>query len=95
LTLAAEAAAANIPIVTFDFELDPVESGLLKSLAHPAGNVTGIFLDLPDISTAWLELLKQGGSKSSQHRSLVGPVDAGSGSTQRRLSGRATHQHHN
>ena len=52
LTLAAEAAAANIPIVTFDFELDPVESGLLKSLAHPAGNVTGIFLDLPDISTA-------------------------------------------
>jgi putative ABC transport system substrate-binding protein len=59
LTLAAEAAAANIPIVTFDFELDPVESGLLKSLAHPAGNVTGIFLDLPDISTAWLELLKQ------------------------------------
>jgi len=59
LTLAAEAAAANIPIVTFDFELDPVESGLLKNLAHPGGNVTGIFLDLPDISTAWLELLKQ------------------------------------
>jgi putative tryptophan/tyrosine transport system substrate-binding protein len=59
LTLAAAAAAANIPIVTFDFELDPVESGLLKSLAHPGGNVTGIFLDLPEISTAWLELLKQ------------------------------------
>jgi putative tryptophan/tyrosine transport system substrate-binding protein len=59
LTLAAESAAANIPIVTFDFELDPVESGLLKNLAHPGGNVTGIFLDLPDISTAWLELLKQ------------------------------------
>ena len=59
LALAAEAAAANIPIVTFDFELDPVESGLLKSLAHPGGNVTGIFLDLPELSTLWLELLKQ------------------------------------
>ena len=59
LTIAGDAAAANIPIVTFDFELDPVESGLLKSLAHPGGNVTGVFLDLPDLSTAWLELLKQ------------------------------------
>jgi putative tryptophan/tyrosine transport system substrate-binding protein len=59
LTLAANAAAANIPIVTYDLELDPIESGLLKSLAHPGGNVTGVFLDLPDLSTAWLELLKQ------------------------------------
>jgi putative ABC transport system substrate-binding protein len=59
LTLAADAAAANIPIVTYDLELDPIESGLLKSLAHPGGNVTGIFLDLPEISTALLELLKQ------------------------------------
>ena len=45
LTLAADAAAANIPIVTYDLELDPIESGLLKNLAHPGGNVTGIFLD--------------------------------------------------
>jgi putative tryptophan/tyrosine transport system substrate-binding protein len=53
------AAATNIPIVTYDLELDPIESGLLKSLGHPGGNVTGVFLDLPDLSTAWLELLKQ------------------------------------
>ena len=59
LTIAGDAAAANIPIVTYDLELDPIESGLLKSLAHPGGNVTGIFLDLPDFSTALLELLKQ------------------------------------
>jgi putative tryptophan/tyrosine transport system substrate-binding protein len=59
LALAAHAAAANIPIATFDFELDPVESGLLKNLAHPGGNVTGIFLDLPDLSTLWLELLNE------------------------------------
>ncbi len=59
LTLAANAAATNIPIVTYDLEVDPIESGLLKSLAHPGGNVTGVFLDLPEISTALLELLKQ------------------------------------
>jgi len=59
LTVAANAATANIPIVTYDLELDPIESGLLKSLAHPGGNVTGIFLDLPDFSTALLQLLKQ------------------------------------
>jgi putative tryptophan/tyrosine transport system substrate-binding protein len=59
LTLAANAAAANIPIVPYDLELDQIESGLLKSLAHPGGNVTRIFLDLPEISTALLELLKQ------------------------------------
>jgi putative tryptophan/tyrosine transport system substrate-binding protein len=59
LTLAANAAATNIPVVTYDLEIDPIESGLLKSLAHPGGNVTGIFLDLPEISTALLELLQQ------------------------------------
>ena len=59
MTVAASTATANIPIVTLDLELDPIESGLLKSLAHPGGNVTGVFLDLPELSTALLELLKQ------------------------------------
>ena len=59
MTVAASTATANIPIVTLDLELDPIESGLLKSLAHPGGNVTGVFLDLPEFSTALLELLKQ------------------------------------
>jgi putative tryptophan/tyrosine transport system substrate-binding protein len=42
-----------------DVELDPIEIGLLKSPAHPGGNATGVFLDLPEFSTALLELLKQ------------------------------------
>ena len=32
---------------------------MVTSLAHPGGQVTGIFLDLPDFSTTWLELLKE------------------------------------
>jgi putative ABC transport system substrate-binding protein len=59
MTIAAHAAAVNIPIITFDLEIEPIESGLLKSLAHPGGNVTGYFLDLPEIGTKWLELLKE------------------------------------
>ena len=57
--LAARSATTNIPIITFDLEIDPIESGLLASLAHPGRNVTGIFLDFPDFSTTWLELLKE------------------------------------
>lgn len=55
---AARSATASIPIVGADLESDPVESGLLASFAHPGGNVTGFFLDFPEFSTKWLELLK-------------------------------------
>ena len=57
--LAVHSAAPGILIVTYDLELDPIESGMVSSLAHPGGNVTGIFLDLPKFSTTWLELLKE------------------------------------
>jgi len=56
---AARAVTSTIPIVTFDLESDPVESGLLASLARPGGNVTGVFLDFPNFSTVWLQLLKE------------------------------------
>ena len=39
-TRAAHAATTSIPILTFDLEIDPVEAGLVSSLAHPGGNVT-------------------------------------------------------
>ena len=45
--------------MTFDLEIDPIESGLLASLAHPGGNVTGVFLDFPEFGTTWLGLLKE------------------------------------
>ena len=58
-TRAAHAATTSIPIVTFDLEIDPVEAGLVSSLPHPGGNVTGMFLDFPEFGTTWLGLLKQ------------------------------------
>jgi putative tryptophan/tyrosine transport system substrate-binding protein len=50
---------SSIPIVAFDLETDPVGSGLVKSLARPGGNITGVFFDFPEFSKKWLELMKE------------------------------------
>src|SRR5439155_1891431 len=50
---------STIPIVAFDLETDPVGSGLVKSLAQPGGNITGVFFDFPEFSKKWLELMKE------------------------------------
>lgn len=56
---AARNATSAIPIVVTDLETDPIASGLLGSLGRPGGNVTGIFLDAPEISGKWLQLLQE------------------------------------
>jgi len=47
----------TIPIVTV--ASDPVGAGVVASLAHPGGNVTGVDLTWQDLSEKWLELLKE------------------------------------
>jgi len=49
----------TIPIVAFDLETDPIGSGLVKTLARPGGNVTGVFFDFPEFGKKWLELMKE------------------------------------
>jgi putative ABC transport system substrate-binding protein len=56
---ASRAAIQTVPIVAFDLESDPVENGTVASLAHPGGNITGLFLAFPDFTTKWLQLLKE------------------------------------
>ena len=56
---AATKATKTIPIVGMDLESDPVASGFVSSLARPGGNVTGLFLDLPELAAKRLELLKE------------------------------------
>jgi ABC-type uncharacterized transport system substrate-binding protein len=53
------AATSSIPIVAIDLESDPVKSGFVASINRPGGNVTGMFLDYPDFSKKWLEVLKE------------------------------------
>jgi putative ABC transport system substrate-binding protein len=55
---AVSAATREIPIVGVDFTTDPLAAGYAKSYGRPGGNITGIFLDAPDFSAKWLELLR-------------------------------------
>jgi putative tryptophan/tyrosine transport system substrate-binding protein len=56
---AARALTDNIAIVAIDLETDPVAEGFIATPARPGGNVTGVFLDFPDFSKKWLEVLKE------------------------------------
>jgi putative ABC transport system substrate-binding protein len=55
---AAMKATSTIPIVGGDLESDPVASGWARTLARPGGNLTGTFLDLPELGGKQIELLK-------------------------------------
>jgi len=56
---AAKAASPTIPIVAVDLGSDPMATGAVRSLAQPGGNVTGVFLDLPDLTAKQLQLLNE------------------------------------
>jgi putative ABC transport system substrate-binding protein len=56
--LAAKKATTTIPIVIVALS-DPVEAGLVDSLAHPGGNVTGLTRFSSELSGKRLELLKE------------------------------------
>lgn len=55
----ARAVTTTVPIVAIDFEDDPVAAGYAQGIARPGGNVTGIFLDLPDFAGKWIEFLRE------------------------------------
>ena len=57
-TAAAMRATSVIPIV-FPVAGDPVGTGLVASLAHPGGNVTGISIQQTDLVSKRLELLRE------------------------------------
>jgi putative ABC transport system substrate-binding protein len=52
---AARAATTDLPIVAIDLESDPIASGYVTSVAHPGGNLTGLFLDAPTLCSKWLQ----------------------------------------
>ncbi|HTF74451.1 MAG TPA: ABC transporter substrate-binding protein [Bradyrhizobium sp.] len=56
--LAAKKATTTIPIV-HPAAIDPVGTGLIASLAHPGGNVTGLSILNAELSAKRLEVLKE------------------------------------
>jgi putative ABC transport system substrate-binding protein len=57
-TMAAQRAAGPVPVV-MTFVSDPIGSGFTASLARPGGNITGLTNFGPELSTKWLELMKE------------------------------------
>jgi len=51
-------ATQTIPIVIVSVDNDPVVTGLVKSLRHPGGNVTGVFAQQSELTVKRLELLR-------------------------------------
>jgi putative ABC transport system substrate-binding protein len=72
--LAAQRATTTIPIV-FILVPDPVASKLVRSLAHPGGNITGLSQLALDMSAKRVELLKQMVPSVSRIALLVNPGD--------------------
>jgi putative tryptophan/tyrosine transport system substrate-binding protein len=71
---AARAATRTIPIIAIDLESDPVASGMAATLARPGGNITGVFLDFPDFTAKWMEMLVESNPKLSRAAVLWDPV---------------------
>src|ERR1700730_16326338 len=45
--------SANTAVVTVDYEVDPVAAGYISSFARPGANITGAFLDQPELAGKW------------------------------------------
>ena len=77
LLRAAKNATKTIPIVLMGIGLDPVEAGLIESLAHPGGNVTGITNLSRELAGKRLELLKEAVTKLARVAVLYDPAASG------------------
>ena len=70
--LAAKRATTIIPIV-FAASSDPLSTGIVTSLGHPGGNITGLSVMATDLSAKRLELLQSAGP-STLERPRMAPT---------------------
>jgi putative ABC transport system substrate-binding protein len=75
-TQAAKSATSTIPIV-IAVSADPVGAGLVASLAHPGGNITGLSLLAPDTDQKNLEIVKETLPKANRVAMIWDPNNRG------------------
>jgi putative ABC transport system substrate-binding protein len=75
---AAKNATKTIPIVMLGAGADPVEAGLIESLARPGGNITGLTQLTRELGGKRLELLKEAVPKVGRVAVLYNPATSGS-----------------
>lgn len=88
-TVAAKRATKRIPIV-MAVSGDAVATGLVVSLAHPGGNVTGTTFFGPELAAKRLELLRQAVPTASQIATLVNPDNPVDGPVLKAMGNTAT-----
>jgi putative ABC transport system substrate-binding protein len=71
--VAAKAATTGIPIV-FATGADPVALGLVGSLNHPGGNVTGIVSQNAELGAKRLEILREVVQQATRYFAVVNPA---------------------
>jgi putative ABC transport system substrate-binding protein len=87
-TIAAKRAALAIPVVFI--MADPVGSGVVASLAHPGGNMTGQSAAIEEnFGGKWLELLKEAAPQLSRVAYLWNPENHSSASSWKAMQGLA------
>jgi ABC-type uncharacterized transport system substrate-binding protein len=74
--LAVRRATSVIPIV-FAVNSDPLGSGLVKSLSHPGGNVTGLSIQASDLASKRIELLRRVVPNVTEFAILANVADLG------------------
>jgi putative tryptophan/tyrosine transport system substrate-binding protein len=85
---AAKAATTTIPVV-FVVAADPVESGLVASLARPGGNLTGINFFSGELAAKRLELLRELLPAATRIATLINPAGSKPEATLRDLEAAA------
>ena len=73
---AAQKATATIPIVMANVVSDPVGSGLVKSLARPGGNITGLVNLASELAPKHFEMLRSMVPKLSRVAILLSPTNS-------------------
>jgi putative tryptophan/tyrosine transport system substrate-binding protein len=78
LIRAAKNATKTIPIVMIGVGADPIEAGLVETLARPGGNVTGVTNLAGELGGKRLELLKEAVPKMTRVAVLYNPTNLAS-----------------